>query len=79
MQTPSEKLLDEILRLPEDDRAAIAEQIIASLDSLDDPEVDKAWQAEINKRISELDTGRLSILTWEEVRNRLRTHSSASR
>jgi putative addiction module component (TIGR02574 family) len=53
------------LLLPPEERARLAERLIASLDR--DPEVAAAWDEEIRRRIEELDAGRLESLPAEEV------------
>jgi putative addiction module component (TIGR02574 family) len=53
------------LLLPPEERARLAERLIASLDR--DPEVAAAWDEEIRRRIAELDAGRLESLPAEEV------------
>ena len=62
------------LLLPPEERARLAERLIASLDR--DPEVAAAWDEEIRRRIEELDAGRLESRPAEEVleeaRSRLR-------
>ena len=52
-----------------DARAALAEALLASLDSHVDNE--SACAAEINRRVAELDAGTVSTIPWAEVRNRL--------
>ncbi len=53
------------LLLPPEERARLAERLIASLDR--DPEVAAAWDEEIRRRIAELDAGRLESIPAEEV------------
>jgi putative addiction module component (TIGR02574 family) len=53
------------LLLPPEERARLAERLIASLDR--DPEVAAAWDEEIRRRIEDLDAGRLESLPAEEV------------
>jgi putative addiction module component (TIGR02574 family) len=67
----TDKILDSALRQPEKDRARIAEALIASLDFKANREVEQAWQQEIDKRLSEIDTGVVKCIPWEEVRDRL--------
>ena len=53
------------LLLPPEERARLAERLIASLDR--DPEVAAAWDEEIRRRIEEFDAGRLESHPAEEV------------
>ena len=53
------------LLLPPEERARLAERLIASLDR--DPEIATAWDEEIRRRIAALDAGRLESCSAEEV------------
>jgi putative addiction module component (TIGR02574 family) len=67
----SNDILDSALRQPEKERARIAETLIASLDTEPNPEIEQAWQREIDKRLGELGSGSVTCIPWEEVRDRL--------
>ncbi len=75
MQRGSESILDQALRLPANERAEVAEQLIQSLDSTPDIDVESAWQQEIQRRLSEVDNGIAQTISWEEVKRRL-THGN---
>ena len=74
MSTPLHALEAAALLLPPEQRAKLAERLIASLDR--DPEIEGAWDEEIKRRIAEFDAGRLESVPAEEVfaeaRSRLR-------
>ena len=57
-------LLKEALALPATDRAALAEALVASLEEHSDEEVVAVWKIEIERRISELDAGVVSMIPW---------------
>jgi putative addiction module component (TIGR02574 family) len=67
MSTKAKKLLNEALRLPPGEREALAGQLFDSLET-DDPNAEIAWQAEIEKRIAELDQGKVKPIPWSEAR-----------
>jgi len=48
------------LRLPVSERAALAERLIESLDSLDDAEAERLWVEEAERRYQAYKQGRLS-------------------
>ena len=52
-----EKLRAEFLRLPDKDRAELALQLMASLDGAPEPDAEQAWEAEILRRVAEIDAG----------------------
>ncbi len=72
------QILEKALQMSPEDRATVAERLLASLDSAPDLEVEKAWQQEIQKRLKELDSGEFTCVPWEQVRSRLRGYSSVT-
>jgi putative addiction module component (TIGR02574 family) len=71
MTRKKELLLDEALRLPEEDRAEIAVKLIESLDGNPDDDVDATWAQEIERRCAAVDAGEAVTSDWEEVRSRI--------
>ena len=67
MTSKAKKLLDEALQLSSAEREALAGQIFDSLET-DDPDAEGAWQAEIERRITELDQGVVKPIPWSEAR-----------
>ena len=65
------QLLAEALRLPPEERAALAGELIQSLDSEVDDEAEAAWSAEIRQRIERLDAGLANTVPWAEARRRI--------
>lgn len=57
--------------LSEADRAALAGLLIESLEGEADPDVEAAWAVEIERRVADLDSGRVQGIPWEQVRQRL--------
>jgi hypothetical protein len=48
----SKPLLLEALKLPETERAALARELLESLDSAVDPDVEAAWAADLRARVT---------------------------
>jgi len=65
------ELLREALELPPEARASLAGSLIDSLDDEVDEGVEAAWDAEIARRIRELDEGKIKVVSWAEIRRRL--------
>jgi putative addiction module component (TIGR02574 family) len=65
------ELLQAGLELPEDERAGLAEELLASLDGSPDKEVEAAWAAEIERRARRVLSGESKGTAWEEVKQRL--------
>jgi putative addiction module component (TIGR02574 family) len=61
-------LLDQVLSLPENDRAEMATRILESLDPEAQHDVDEAWALEIERRCAAVDAGTLATSDWKDVR-----------
>ncbi|HMO51043.1 MAG TPA: addiction module protein [Kiritimatiellia bacterium] len=77
--TVADEILDRALKQSDTDRARIAEALIASLDAPPDQDTEKTWQAEIDKRLREIDSGTVQCIPWEEVRDRLYRNANVQR
>jgi putative addiction module component (TIGR02574 family) len=64
-------LLDQVLSLPEHDRAEIATRLLESLDPETQQDVDEAWAVEIERRCAAVDAGTLATSDWSDVRARI--------
>lgn len=73
MTLKAQKVLREALNLPPKARADIAGTLLRSLDQDDDPGVESAWAAEVERRIHDVDSGRVKLVPWTQVRRRLQT------
>jgi putative addiction module component (TIGR02574 family) len=71
------QLLAEALRLSDGERAALAGELIQSLDSEVDPDAEAAWSAEIRARLDRVDAGTARTISWAEARRRI--HAAAGR
>ena len=67
----SKPVLDEALRLPPGERAAIARELIASLDAPADSDVEEAWLVEVERREEEISAGTAKLEDWSVVRERI--------
>jgi putative addiction module component (TIGR02574 family) len=64
------RLLEQALLLSVEEREALADSLISNLDGKVDEGVRAAWEAEIGKRVAELDSGAVKAVSWKEVRRR---------
>ena len=79
MDTPTlEKVRTEALSLSEAERAELAHNLVASLDGRADPDAETAWDAEILRRLAEIDAGTANLIDHEEFRRRMRARMSRS-
>ena len=72
MSIAAEKVA-EVLGLPEEDRAFLARQLIASLDDTVDPGAETQWHEVIDRRSREMVEGRVDARSEEEVIRDIRT------
>lgn len=61
---------DEALRLPEDERAELAQKLLLSLDAPSEGEIAEDWLAEAQRRARELDEGTVQPISADEVRRK---------
>jgi len=61
----------EVLQLPIEDRARLAEKLLSSLDDLSEQEVEKLWLVEAQRRATEIDNGAVQLVSSEEVERRI--------
>lgn len=59
-------ILEEALRLPAVDRAAVVEQLLSSLDR-PDARIDALWAREAEDRLAAFEAGRMPAIAAEEV------------
>jgi putative addiction module component (TIGR02574 family) len=62
-----EALTSEALLLPIEQRMALAHELLASFEPAGDPEVKKAWEEEIQRRIQDYDSGKVQGIPGPQV------------
>jgi putative addiction module component (TIGR02574 family) len=73
----SRRLLSEALQLSVEERAALAGELIQSLETEVDVDSEAAWAAEIHARLERVDAGTAKTISWAEARRRI--HAAAGR
>jgi putative addiction module component (TIGR02574 family) len=71
MTKAAEAVLADALRLDFDARAAVAAELLASLDGPADPDADAAWQTEIERRVAAIEAGTIKLEPWNDVKRRI--------
>ncbi len=71
MKRDAAEILKNALELPPEARAALAGSLIDSLDDRVDEGAEEAWAEEIGRRLAEIDSGQLKLVSWAEARRRL--------
>jgi putative addiction module component (TIGR02574 family) len=68
MEVNRQTIRDAALKLPDADRAWIAEELLESLSPPGDDMTEEEWEAELDRRVEEYKTNPESALTWDEVK-----------
>lgn len=64
--------MQEALLLPREDRAELVEQLLQSLNTPTQKEVDRLWAEEAEKRVREFEEGKIEYLDGEMVIKEIR-------
>jgi putative addiction module component (TIGR02574 family) len=67
-----EKMTNDALSLPQEDRAKLAHELIVSLDEHLDSDVGEAWENEIRRRVKEIKEGTAKGRPAEQVLSEIR-------
>lgn len=71
MTKGTQAVLADALRLDSAARAELAAELLASLDGPADPDAERAWDAEIVRRIEAIEAGTIRLEPWEQVKRRI--------
>ena len=66
------QLESEVLSLPVQERAALVQRLLLSLEEISEPEFDRLWGEESAHRAAELDAGKVQAIPGEEVAKKAR-------
>jgi putative addiction module component (TIGR02574 family) len=67
MPTVAKKIIDDVLLLPTDARVSLVEQLLTSLNLPTQPEVDRLWAKEAERRIAQIEKGQVKLVSGEKV------------
>ena len=67
----TKELIDEVVSLPVEERAAVADSLLQSLNQ-PETEIDKEWAIVAQKRLSELRAGTVKAVSGEQVFERIK-------
>ena len=67
MSTLVEELSARAKTLSAEDRARLVEELLDSLQGDSDTEVENAWDREIERRVAEIESGAVKLISAEEV------------
>lgn len=66
MELNSQIVFDAALRLPDEDRARLAQELLDSLP--DDPSLMEDWSNELRRRSDEVDQGTADLVPWSDLK-----------
>jgi putative addiction module component (TIGR02574 family) len=75
----TEQLLAEALQLSPERRAALARELIQSLDSQIEEDAEATWSAEIRRRVELLDSSSAQTVSWSEASPNSRSRTPVTR
>ncbi|MBN2317000.1 MAG: addiction module protein [Sedimentisphaerales bacterium] len=67
----TDELMDEAMSLPVELRAQLIDKLLKSLNPAQ-AEIDKLWAAEAEKRVADIESGKVQPIPGEEVFNKIR-------
>lgn len=76
MTNRAQELLEKALGLSEEERAELAGSLLESLEATSEADVEAAWQEEIARRVSELDSGKVRAISWKEAQKQFASRLS---
>lgn len=72
MATAADRIVDEALDLPADARIGLVDRILASLNLPTRPDIDRMWADESERRVAQIDRGKVELIPGEEVFDKIR-------
>ena len=67
MSPAAQKLLDELMTLPPEDRERLADILYGSLQPENPAEIAAEWDAEIKRRLDQIDSGEVQLIDGDTV------------
>jgi len=72
MPVLAKKVVDEALSLPAEARMSLVETLLASLNLPTQPEIDRLWAEEAERRISQIDKREIKLVPGKKVFSNIR-------
>jgi putative addiction module component (TIGR02574 family) len=71
MSNKVDAILHAAMELTDEERVDLADRLVSSVSDEYRADVDRAWAEEIERRAKEIDEGKVTLVPWDEVRDRL--------
>ena len=72
MAATNDRVVEEALSLPADVRLSLIEKLLTSLNLPIDDQIDHLWAEEAERRVSQIEEGKIKLASGEEVFARIR-------
>jgi putative addiction module component (TIGR02574 family) len=72
MPVVAKKVFDEALSLPAEARVSLVEKLLTSLNLPTQPEIDRLWAEEAERRIAQIDKGGVKLVPGKKVLSNIR-------
>jgi len=72
MNEPHADVLNQVLEWSPQDRGEFAARLLEGLEPAADEDIAASWVSEVRRRAAEIDSGEVTLLSWEEVRQSIR-------
>ena len=72
MSAVFKQVIESIENLSSDEKALVAHCLISSLEVRHDDSVDQAWGELAQQRFSELESGEVKGVSWNEIKNKIK-------
>jgi putative addiction module component (TIGR02574 family) len=72
MATTNDRVIEEALSLPANVRISLIEKLLTSLNLPVDEEIDRLWAEEAERRVSQIEEGKVKLVPGEEVFTKIR-------
>ena len=72
MATTNDRVIEEALSLPADLRLSLVEKLLTSLNLPIDEDIDRLWAEEAERRVSQIEKGKIKLVPGEEVFAKIR-------
>ena len=72
----AEKIYEQALDLPIDDRLILIDRLLISTNLPTQNDIDQAWSKEVERRCQELDSGKAKLIPGEEVFEKIKKRFS---
>lgn len=72
MSKAEERVIDQALSLPAEERISLVEKLLSSLNLPTQADIDRVWSEEAERRVGEIESGSVELIPGQEVFEKVR-------